>query len=84
LRRPNKLTSESDATMPIDNVEVWCVIDGIGHVVAEETGKSYLKLRLLCDQVGNRGERVTHKPKRVCRACRARFALLERSLSLPK
>jgi hypothetical protein len=54
----------------LDDVKVWAIEKGVGHIVMSEgSGWFY---NLCC--VGPSFGRATERPKRICRKCRAMLA----------
>lgn len=57
--------------MTIDDVRVWVIVRGIGHVVMSRDDSSILGTITACEMGGNMHAFTYAKPKRICRRCRA-------------
>ena len=62
-------------TVAIEDVPMWVVMNGIGHVVASGSCPCFT----ICSHMMYAGEQ-TARPKRICKKCRARLKEPETSL----
>jgi hypothetical protein len=56
--------------MTLEDVKVWVIVRGIGHVVMSRNDSSILGTITACGMGGNMHAFTYVKPKRICKKCR--------------